>query len=137
MGFIEEIKKPIPLLIIPMTHKSFEIYDIIFRELKYLLETLNIKINYDKFIFLTDYEKALRNSIKKFFQNHILKVVSSITLRSFGVTPKNILYVNKKLFKYTRLFILCLKIYLYILSEEKDKYLEDLKNILIKLTINL
>ena len=69
MGFVEEVKKPIPLLIFPMTHKSFEIYDIIFRELKYLLETLNIKVNYDKFIFITYDEKVLRNSIKKNFPN--------------------------------------------------------------------
>jgi hypothetical protein len=69
MGFVEEIKRSIPLLIIPMTHKSFSSYNNIFITLKNLIDNLNMKINFDKFIFITDYEKALRNSIIKNFPN--------------------------------------------------------------------
>jgi len=67
MGFIEEVDNPIPLLIIPMTNKSYESYNNIFISLKTLLENLKIKINYEKLIIIADYEKALRNSIIKNF----------------------------------------------------------------------
>ena len=69
MGFIEEVSSPIPLIIIPMTNKSYESYNNIFIVIKSLIEEVNVNIKYDNIIIIADYETALRKSIMKNFPN--------------------------------------------------------------------
>lgn len=65
MGFVEEVKTPIPIFIIPLTHKNFELYNKIFYIINNLLEELKIVIDFDNIIFVA----ALKKSIITNFTN--------------------------------------------------------------------
>ena len=65
MGFVEELKTPILIFIIPMTHKSFELYNKVFYIINNLLEELKIVIDFDNIIFVA----ALKKSIITNFTN--------------------------------------------------------------------
>ena len=128
MGFIEDVKKPILLIFVPMTHKSYESYNNIFVSIKTLIESLNISLKYDKLIIIADYEKALRNAVLNNFPDikmegcyfHYVKNLWSYA-KKHSLCKKNIL--NK-----TQLIIFCFKIYPYILEEEKKEFLSKIKN---------
>ena len=119
MGFIEGVDIPIPLLIIPMTSKSYDSYNNIFITLKTLLENLKIKKNYEKSIIVVDYETALRNSIIKNFPNAKLEGCYFHYIKNLWMYAKKHALCTKTLFNKTRILIFCFKIYPYFLNEQK------------------
>ena len=57
-----------PLANIIMSQKSYELYDKIFKEFKYLFEQFKIEIEFKNKSIMSDYERSLRNAIKNNFE---------------------------------------------------------------------
>ena len=68
-GYLPDIQGIVPIFMIPVTSKSENIYNNIFRDIIYILKDNGI--NMDKFSkrFMVDFEKSLLNSVKENFPN--------------------------------------------------------------------
>ena len=72
-GYIIQKKIYAPLLHVIMTSKTNIAYNHVFNFLIQIMDDNNIDCNFPNKIITTDYEKALRNSIKKLLKSKILR----------------------------------------------------------------
>ena len=63
-GYIRKHNEYVPIANILMSHKSYELYNKIFKEILYLFDSFNIEVNFEEKTFMSDYEKSLRAAIK-------------------------------------------------------------------------
>ena len=127
-GYLKRKKIYVPLIHILMTSKTYTAYNHVFNAMLLLLNDNNIEYNFKKKIITTDYERALRTSIKDIIKPkalngcyfHFVKALWK-KCREYGLTCK-------KLREDSILLVFCLKIYPYIHNNKRNSYLEKLKS---------
>jgi len=70
---IEEGKFIFPAIHVLMTHKSEFSYRMIFHNLNTIIKAKKIKFNFEKKHIMTDFEHALRNTLKELYPNCYLE----------------------------------------------------------------
>ena len=66
-GYIPDIDSIIPIFMIPVTGKSENLYNRIFKEVKEIITDMGYKLENITSHFMSDFEKALQNSIRNNF----------------------------------------------------------------------
>ena len=87
-----------------------------------------MKIDFKNISFMTDFENGLRKALKMNLMMLLFMDAIFILLKIFGIKPKNMIYLKKPQKKYKYIFIFSMKIYPYILEEEKDEFLDNMEN---------
>jgi len=130
-GFLPEIKGIIPIFFIPTTGKSQYLYEVIFRDVKTILEDNNIDYKNITNQYMLDFEISLQNAIKTVFENikisgcyfHYVKILWQKS-KIFGLCTKNEM-------KITKILLFILKIMPYMEIDDREdifKKLEEFYN---------
>ena len=111
-----------------MTNKSKDIYNKIFHDLFEIMENFNIKTNKICKRIMSDFEYALRNSIKINFPNSKLNGCYFHFIKILWEKAKKLSLCNKLMIKNTKLLIFLFKILSFVESDNKSSFYEQIKN---------
>ena len=125
-GFFKDIDGIIPLMYIPMSNKSERLYTIVLDNVLKILKLFNIDINSITNLMMSDFEIALRNSIKNSFPQAILDGCFFHYSKLLWKYAKRLGLCSKNNLKKTKLFIFLLKIFPYIKLDEKKEYFTEI-----------
>ena len=126
IGFFKDIDGIIPLMYIPMSNKSERLYTIVLDNVLKILKLFNIDINSITNLMMSDFEIALRNSIKNSFPQAILDGCFFHYSKLLWKYAKRLGLCSKNNLKKTKLFIFLLKIFPYIKLDEKKEYFTEI-----------
>ena len=129
IGYLSNTGNSFPLVCIPMTSKSYDIYFDVFNSLKKILEERIKNKELKNIRIVTDFEKSLRKAISKVFPNIILDGCFFHYTKILWSKAKELGLCKKKLIKETFFFIFLFKVYPYVLSDQKKEYLKKVKDI--------
>ena len=116
-----------PLANILMSQKSYELYDKIFREFKYLFDQFQIEIEYKNKSIMTDYERSLRNAIMNNFGGIKIRGCFFHYAKNIYKKCKDLKLFTKKKRKNTIIIAFILKIFPYIPKILRDEYIKNLE----------
>ena len=126
-GYLEETDGLIPLMIIPMSNKTQRLYTVILKEVVRILTVFNINIEKITNKFMSDFEIALRRSIKEVFPNCILDGCFFHYTKLLWKHAKILGLCKKNEIKNTKIFLFLLKLYPYIKLDEKKNFFKELE----------
>ena len=132
-GYYKELNSIIPLVFIPMSSKSEIIYNKIFTDLIDIMENFNIKRNNICKLIMSDFECALRKSMKKFFPYSKLNGCYFHFVKILWEKAKQLSLCNKSKIKNTKLLIFLFKTLPFIESDNKSIFYDQIKNFFSKL----
>ena len=89
----------IPVVHIPMSHKTSFLYEKVFDSINKISKDLGIEINLNKKTCITDFELSLRKILREKYEGIKLRGCFFTTLRLYGQKPKNSVYVIKKIYQ--------------------------------------
>ena len=112
-----------------MSHKSFDLYYILFSNIKTLLIKLNIEVNFDKIAFMLDFENASRLALIKVFPKSPILGCFFHYVKALWCKAKKIGLTRKKYLKEIMILLFTLKLYQFITSEELDEYINTIDSI--------
>jgi hypothetical protein len=111
-----------------MSSKDYYLYLNLCRKIKQLLGDLKVKIDFKNISFMTDFENGLMKAFKNVFNDApIYGCYFHFIINLYDKAKKYGLF-KKALKKYTYIIIISMKMYPYISEEEKDKFLDNMKN---------
>ena len=126
-GYLPDIQGIVPIFMIPVTSKTENIYNNIFRDIIYILKDNGINIDKISKKFMVDFEKSLINSIKKNFPNatidgcffHYSKLIWT-KARLLGLCTKDNL-------KMTKILIFIFKLFPFIFADNRTEIFKKIK----------
>ena len=97
----------IPIAHIPMTHKKQFLYEPVFNTILNFSSDNGLEISFDSKTIMTDFEKPIRNVIKKILKGCYFHFVKALWSKSkkFGLCSKHKI-------KYTKIIIFSLKMFI-------------------------
>lgn len=125
--YCDNIKSNIPVMHIPMTSKNIETYDNVFSEILFICNQLKLTLNFNNKTIMCDFEKSLRESLKKNFKGIKIKGCFFHYVKCLWNKAKKIGIVNKKNLANTKIIIFLLKIIILIKSEFHVKIVDAIK----------
>ena len=130
---IDDNNFEIPLIHVLMTNKSYLSYKKVFGAINDILKELNLDNNFENKYFMTDFEKSLRRVIKEKYPKAFLEGCYFHFIKALWEKSKRLGIYNKKNINNTKILIFAFKVYPFIKEKERDKYLEDIKDFIMKI----
>ena len=125
-GFFKDIDGIITLIYIPMSNKSERLYTLVLDNILKILKSFNVDLNSITNLMMSDFEIALRNSIKNSFPKAILDGCYFHYSKLLWNYAKKLGLCSKSNLKKTKLFIFLLKIYPYIKLDDKREFFTEI-----------
>ena len=119
IGHLKEKNISLPIISVIMKYKYEICYINLFENLKVMLYENNIDIDFSKIYLMTDFEKALRNALKKIFSNSIILVCYFHYIKSIVTKFKDYGLLNKKFLLKSFKLIFFFKLYPFFLINDK------------------
>jgi len=116
-----------------MINKTNTSYEKIFEVLNKILKTLNIDNKFKNKYFMSGFEWGLRKAIKLKYPKTILEGCYFHFIKALWEKSKRLGICNKKTIIDSKIIIFGFKIYPFIKEKERGKYLEEIKDIILKI----
>lgn len=135
MSYNPELKSVIPAFIIPMSHKSKNIYSYIFNTILSILSDNHIKYN-DKVKIYCEFEYIMRKELKKIFPHVSLRGTYYHYIKRLWIKAKKMGLIHKNLMEHSHQIIFALEVIPFLKTEYMDAFLKEIKDYIDKLPEN-
>ena len=126
ISYNNQTKKFLPAFTIPMTFKSKLSYINIFRALLKLIKNNNFEFKKDKIVFICEFERDLKESIKEIFPNSIIKGNYFQYLKKLWKKAKKCCLCLKDRMKYTKPLMMALLLIVFIKEGKRHLFFNDI-----------
>ena len=127
ISYCHELKTYLPVFIVPMTHKSRISYYNIFKSIKSIIKQNKLTItNSNNLNFICDFEKSLREVIKKVFPNSTIYGNFFHFYKNIWLKAKKFNLCKNENIIYTKKILFALGLIVLIKKENIKKYLKEL-----------
>ena len=116
----------IPVAHIPMTHKTQFLYEHVLNTLLNIASDNGLELSFDSKTIMTDFEKPIRNAIKKISKGVKLKGCFFHFVKALWSKSKKLGLCCKNKIKYTKIIIFCLKMSTLLKREDQIQLFDDI-----------
>lgn len=127
MAYNPELKLIVPDFIIPMSHKSKNIYSYIFNTVVSILYDNNMKFNDKGVKIYCEFEYTMRKELKKIFPNCELRGTYYHYIKRLWVKAKKMGLCTKNFMEYTHQVVFALEMVPFLKTEDMKPFFEEIK----------
>ena len=137
LSYNPETKRHLPVLFVPMSHKSKMCYKYVFKSIKNIIKDNGLIFDENGKIIISDFDYSLRIELKKNFKNATLKGCFFHFVKKLWIKAKRLGLCKKDNIQYTDIVIFAMKLICLIKSDYMNEFINELDSYIIKLPENL